>query len=463
MTFLRHLGRQPIALMGGQADVWHLPDGTSLLNLSGGPLVQSLAAPYEGPPPDAPVTPSGGVETPARERLEQELLATYASHGGTLWASSGSDAVEVGLWAAEWWVTRTYGEPVRSVVVRRGGYHGNTLLTRFLSTRAHPREDAPCLNQRQLLVLDEHGASDDLPTTYHPATESSSGALLRALQDADRKGLIQRPAILVVEPVSTTGHTFWPDPSEIAALVGWCRAHGITMVADEVASGTWRHGLFCVSPTDAQPHAIVLSKGLTCGRYPLAAVLLDPPLTRALLDDGQRPPTFTYALTETAAGWAVSTLQRLRALQSQGYFESRGKLMHDLLAEFRPRLAHTSAGLSASPTTLRFDLDPRSLPEVMARLRESGLWAYSATADFPVKHGWQTRAFLHLCPAFDSAAVTTDVLAQACNAVVSGVRASQSVAGSNRACHSQQALAGCSKAALRSSHGYRSNLHLPTS
>ncbi|HEV7367888.1 aminotransferase class III-fold pyridoxal phosphate-dependent enzyme [Arenibaculum sp.] len=409
MTPLRHLGRPPLRLDGGADGRWRLEGGGTLLNASGGPLVQTLAQPPQ-PPDDLydVVTPSGGVETPVRARLERELLARAGIEaGGVLWASSGSDAMEIALWFADWHAHARHGRAAATYLVRRGGYHGNSFLTRFLSTRGGT-EPERTLDGRRLVILDEHADGASLPAAYVPADpgpdpDGGGGRLLAALARAEAQGAIVPPAVLVVEGVPTTGHVLWPGAGDLARTVAWCRERGILVVLDEIASGCFRHGgLTALGPgagAGARPDVVTLSKGLTSGAYPLSCALLAPEHAEALRSANQRPLTFTYGLTDAAAWFTLDCLSRYDALAGSGAFSRRAAAIRSLLEGRRSNAS--TAGVAATATTIRVDLPAALAEPAIAALRGRGLWAYLGSTAFPLREGAAARAFLHLCPPLD--------------------------------------------------------------
>lgn len=403
MTPLRHLGRPPLRLDGGADGRWRLDDGGTLLNASGGPLVQTLARPPR-PPGDLydVVSPSGGVETPLRARVERELLARSGMEdGGVLWASSGSDAMEIALWFADWHARQRHGRAVATYLVRRGGYHGNTFLTRFLSTRGAV-EPERALDGRRLVILDEHADGPALPESYVPAgPEAGGGHLLDALARAEARGALVQPAVLVLEGAPTTGHVLWPGADDLARAVAWCRERGILVVLDEIASGCFRHGWLCaLGPgAAARPDVLTLSKGLTSGAYPLSCALLAPEHAQALRAANQRPLTFTYGLTDAGAWFTLDCLSRYDALAGSGAFARREAAIRSLLEGRRSNAG--VAGVAATATTIRVDLPAALADPVAAALRGRGLWAYLGATAFPLQGGAAARAFLHLCPPLD--------------------------------------------------------------
>lgn len=391
MVALRHLGRSTFLAEAKRSEVWSVsePEQTLLADLSGSSLVQNLSGLSSPPPAEtfALVTPSGGVETPLRIELEKEVLRrARLTDGGCLWASSGSDAMEMALWVADAYFGHTSETTVKTFLVRRGGYHGNTYLTRFLSTRGGVERPLN-MDGRRLAILEEGVAA--------PGTNP----LLEALIEAETKGLIVSPAALVLEPLPTTGLNFWLGDAAYGEVIRWCRERDILIIFDEIASGAYRHGrltAFAWGQEEA-PDISLISKGLTCGTFPISCAIFSPALTAFLEARRTRPLSFTHGLSDPAAWLALEYLRRYDSLfASRAYSERRdliAQLAHDALAEFAP------ATVEHSETTLRLNVSATTARAALSSMESKGLWAYAGFTDFPPNP--DRRGFIHLCPPID--------------------------------------------------------------
>lgn len=108
-------------------------------------------------------------------------------------------------------------------------------------------------------------------------------------------------AAFVVEPVSGSGTT--PLADEFVDLILSAREeHGFVLVADEVATGFARTGpLFASERWNGVPDLMILSKALTNGTLPAAAVLV----SRAIVSAFRRADA-VLVHAETSAGTAVA-------------------------------------------------------------------------------------------------------------------------------------------------------------
>jgi len=404
---LRNLDRSPILVERGFRDRW-VTNGQNLLNCSGGPLVQSLVN-----VPPAPlsalelVTPSYGVDSSFRIALEQDLLARCKiKDGGVLWATSGSDAMEVALWVLNLISNRRFREPIRTDVVRRGGYHGNTFFTRQLSTRSDV-SDSRTVNGRPVHIIDEFLLNGELPRDYVPSTASrnigsSESPLLAGLQRLFDARKISFPAALVIETMPTTGYGFSVDLTTLQDVMKWCKERNVLVLFDEIASGTYRHGWVCSFARNQDgsmlcPNIVTISKGLTAGTYPLSAVLLGPEEANEVRLQKERPPAFTYGLTEAAACLSTNCLKLYDEVAKLDLLKPRSQTLRGLALQ-ASEMNNGHIGIEVSDNTLRIDI-PRSLRgNVTNALAGAGFWAYIGNAIFPVLRGQVARSFVHICP-----------------------------------------------------------------
>jgi adenosylmethionine-8-amino-7-oxononanoate aminotransferase len=377
---LRHLGR-PVFSVTGKADAeWELESGGGLRDLSGGPLLQSLV---EVPVPPAQafqmVGPAGGFDSPATRALETEVIARAGSFcGGALWASSGSDGVELALSVLE--TTSNGSDREFGYVVRVGSYHGNTFLTRRLSTRRREDYRGGTQGIRRIVV------------------RASGSDWARAFIDELTAQEIPNPAVLLLESVPTTGVPFWPGREAYGELFAWCKERSIRVVVDEVAAGAYRHGWFSAfdwSSSTSQPDAVVLGKGLTCGRHPIACVLVSREIAELLRNEGGPTPGFTYGLGEAGAHWIRGCLAAYDRLAENNYREQRdatiGRCTQAL--ERVPGIQ-----VESSPTTVRLEIpDSAAAGALLQRLEERQLIAYATSA---TREG-RLVTYVLVCPPLD--------------------------------------------------------------
>src|SRR3990167_1903198 len=129
MEPLRHLGRETFTIVDKKRGIWKLKSGKEIIDLSGGPLLETLFSPISmSGVPFSNIGASGGIETNLRIKVENEVLrrSKLTDRNGILWASSGSDAIEFSIWAIQ---EKQRASKIicanrnPAFIVRLGGYH----------------------------------------------------------------------------------------------------------------------------------------------------------------------------------------------------------------------------------------------------------------------------------------------------------------------------------------------------
>lgn len=394
-TSLRHLGRGQVTIVdktGIEFGVLHA-DGSSskLLDASGGPLLQSLVG-LTAPPQAAyaPVTPSTGMETPVRVEAEQEIMRRVGMPGaGLLWASSGSDTIEAAYWSVGRVRELRGAPPVRKIVVRRGCYHGNTLLGRFLTTRGKA-------TAKRLPIAESHVLEEQ--------AESGAERTLSAVRNAIADRTLDDSSLLILETVPTSGWHYWAGKQAYRDLLLECRRAGVSVVLDEVASGSYRHGWFAAScwlEPDAWPDAITLSKGLSCGAYPIGVCVLRKELADTLRLANDRTISFTMGLSDVAASVVLDRLRRYDTARASNDYARRTALIHSV-ASTLARESGTDA-VESTETSIRVSAELEVARRIRQELLQEGIWLYLVESEFPLAARSMNRGFLHLCPALDCA------------------------------------------------------------
>ncbi|MER7660624.1 daptide-type RiPP biosynthesis aminotransferase [Streptomyces sp. NPDC096193] len=124
-------------------------------------------------------------------------------------------------------------------------------------------------------------------------------------------------AAVVVEPVLGSGAV--PLTEEyVDALLRLRDEHGFLLVADEVATGFGRTGSFLASQRwSGQPDLVVVSKGLTNGTMPAAAVVVSTEVARVFSDAGAvLAHGETQAGTPATCAAILATIEEMRRLDA---------------------------------------------------------------------------------------------------------------------------------------------------
>lgn len=231
--------------------------------------------------------------TRVKAELCRELSAlTYerwgAGTGKVVLSNAGFEAVETALKTA----LLATGRP--GILAFENAYHGlgyGTLLgTGFAKFRD------PFATQLKEL------------TTWLPYP--AEGAALDALRD--RLASVDAEAIgaLVVEPVQGRGGVVVPPDGFLSLLRGWCDAHGVVLVFDEIFTGFHRTGsFFACEHEGVVPDLLCLGKALS-GGFPISACV-----GRAEVMDAWPESTGEALQTSTFLGHPVGCAMALEALR----------------------------------------------------------------------------------------------------------------------------------------------------
>jgi adenosylmethionine-8-amino-7-oxononanoate aminotransferase len=227
---------------------------------------------------------------PREQRVDGSWRAPLAK---VFYADNGSAGVEVALKMAFHWFHNRGEHRRRKFVALENGYHGETLGALAVG-------DVP-LYRRVYAPLLLECLFTPSPDAY--LAEAGESPAQRAERAADAlRDLLEAHAgeicALILEPrVQCAGGMRMHDPLYLRRARELCDAHGVFLIADEIAVGFGRTGtLFACEQAPAaadgtcagiQPDLMCLSKGLTGGFLPLAAVLATQAIYDGFLDDSR--------------------------------------------------------------------------------------------------------------------------------------------------------------------------------
>ncbi|HEY5971558.1 MAG TPA: adenosylmethionine--8-amino-7-oxononanoate transaminase [Pseudoxanthomonas sp.] len=277
---------------------------------------------------------AGFTHAPAVE-LAEKLLAIAPRETGraplakVFYADNGSAGVEVALKMAFHYF-HNRGETGRTkFIALENGYHGETIGALSVG-------DIPLYRRVYAPLLCEALFAPS-PDAYLAAPGESAAAYAGRAADALADLLDRHPGeicALILEPrVQCAGGMRMHDPSYLKRVRQLCDAHGVFLIADEIAVGFGRTGpMFASEDSGVMPDLLCLSKGLTGGFLPLAAVLATQEIYDAFLDDS-RERAFLHSHSYTG-----NPLACVAALATLAIFEQ-----DDVLARNRGTAAKMSA------------------------------------------------------------------------------------------------------------------------
>ncbi|TWG92958.1 adenosylmethionine-8-amino-7-oxononanoate aminotransferase [Luteimonas sp. J16] len=294
-----------------------------------------------------------GCSHPRAVELAERLLAIAPRQPGrpplskVFYADNGSAGVEVALKMAFHWFRNRGDEPRRTrFVALQNGYHGETLGALSVT-------DVPLYRRTYAPLLLEPVFAPSPDAWLTPAGQSAEGfaedaadALAHLLDE--HAGEV---CAIVLEPlVQCAGGMRMHHPAYLRRVRELCDVHGIFLIADEIAVGFGRTGtMFACEQAGIQPDLLCLSKGLTGGFLPLAAVLATGSIYEGFLDDSRERAflhSHSYTGNPLACAAALASLDvfeqdgvigrnRATAARMAGLARSIGELPH--VAEARQR------------------------------------------------------------------------------------------------------------------------------
>jgi len=213
---------------------------------------------------------AGFSHQPAIELAEALVACTPTGLDRVFFADNGSAAVEVAL-KMSFHAHLNAGDARRTrFVALENGYHGETLgALAVTDIPLYRRTYAPLMMQPLFAPSPDAYLARDGENAQDCAARAALA--LEALL-ARHPGEI---AALILEPlVQCAGGMRMYHPDYLRRARALCDAHGVHLIADEIAVGFGRTGtLFACEQAGVTPDLMCLSKGITGGFMPLAAVL----------------------------------------------------------------------------------------------------------------------------------------------------------------------------------------------
>jgi adenosylmethionine-8-amino-7-oxononanoate aminotransferase len=257
---------------------------------------------------------AGFSHEPALLLAESLLAKAPPGLARVFYADNGSAAIEVALkMSFHSFLNRGQSQRTKFVALSNG-YHGETLGALSMG-------DIPLYRRiyAPLLLQPLFAPSPD-------AWDAEAGETPEqvALRRADQlEGIFEANAgeicALVLEPlVQCAGGMRMHHPAYLRRAREICDAHGVHLVADEIAVGFGRTGtLFACEQAAVTPDFLCLSKGLTGGFLPMSAVLTTADVYDAFLDPHSRERAFLHSHSYTG-----NPLGCAAALASLSIFET---------------------------------------------------------------------------------------------------------------------------------------------
>jgi adenosylmethionine-8-amino-7-oxononanoate aminotransferase len=231
------------------------------------------------------------------------------SNGKVFYTNSGSEANDT-MVKMLWFLHASEGNPQkRKILTRVNAYHGVTAVSASMTGKHY--------NSVFGLPLDGF-IHISCPHYWRFGQEGESEAQFTARMAQELEDTIQREgadtiAGFFAEPVMGAGGVIPPSEGYFQAIQPILQKYGIPLIADEVITGFGRTGNTWGCETyDFMPDAIISSKNLTAGFFPMGAVILGPELTNRLQAASEAIEEFPHGFT--ASGHPVGCAIALKAI-----------------------------------------------------------------------------------------------------------------------------------------------------
>jgi len=266
--------------------------------------------------------------------LSEKLIEVSPfARGKVFYTNSGSEANDT-LVKMLWFLAISEGQPQRKKILTRiNGYHGVTVVSASMTGKAYNSVFGLPLDGFHHLTCPHYwrfGAEGE-------SEQQFTARLARELEEVIAREGADTIAAFVAEPVMGAGGVIPPPAGYFQVIAPILRKNGIPLVADEVITGLGRTGEMWGSQTyNFMPDAIISSKALTAGYFPMGAVILGPDLSDRLQAASEAIEEFPHGFT--ASGHPVGCAIALKAIEliETGLLDQARALM----PQFRAGLDH---------------------------------------------------------------------------------------------------------------------------
>jgi len=266
--------------------------------------------------------------------LSEKLIEVSPfERGKVFYTNSGSEANDT-LVKMLWFLGISEGQPQRrKILTRINGYHGVTVVSASMTGKPYnavfglPLDGFLHLGCPHYWRFGTEGESE----------EQFTARLAQELEDVIAREGADTIAAFVAEPVMGAGGVIPPSKGYFQAIQPILKKHGIPLIADEVITGFGRTGEMCGSVTyDFMPDAIISSKALTAGYFPMGAVILGPDLSDRLQAASEEIEEFPHGFTASGhpVGCAIA-LKSIELIETGLLDQARA-----LIPQFEAGLAH---------------------------------------------------------------------------------------------------------------------------
>ena len=242
--------------------------------------------------------------------LSEKLIEVSPfARGKVFYTNSGSEANDT-MVKMLWFMNRSRGRPqARKILTRVNGYHGVTVVSASMTGK--PYNEVFGLPLDGFIHLScphfwRNGVDGETETQF-------TARMAQELEDTIAREGADTIAGFFAEPVMGAGGVIPPSKGYFQAIQPILKKHGIPLISDEVICGFGRTGeVWGCDTYGFMPDAIISSKALTAGYFPMGAVILGPELSDALQDEIDKIEEFPHGFT--ASGHPVGCAVALKAI-----------------------------------------------------------------------------------------------------------------------------------------------------
>ena len=282
--------------------------------------------------------------------------------GRVFYTNSGSEANDT-MVKILWFLHGAEGKPQRrKILTRWNGYHGVTAVSASMTGKPYNSVFGLPLPGFIHLTCPHYWRFGQPGETE----EQFTARLAAELEATIIKEGPDTIAGFFAEPVMGAGGVIPPSKGYFQAVAPILKKYGIPLIADEVICGFGRTGNTWGSQTyDFMPDAIISSKNLTAGLFPMGAVILGPDLADRVQAASEAIEEFPHGFTASGhpVGCAIA-LKAIDVVMNEGLADNVNRLS--------PRLEAGLAEIAKNPN--------------IGELRGVGfMWALEAVKDKATK------------------------------------------------------------------------------
>ena len=242
--------------------------------------------------------------------LSEKLIEVSPfSRGKVFYTNSGSEANDT-MVKMLWLLAKAEEVPERRKILTRGnGYHGVTVVAASMTGKPYNAEFGLPLPGFLHLTCPHYWREGQDGETEEAFTQRMAHELEEVIA---REGA-DTIAGFFAEPVMGAGGVIPPSEGYFQAIQPILKRHGIPLIADEVICGFGRTGEVWGNQTYGfMPDAIIASKAMSAGFFPMGAVILGPELTDRMQAAVEAIEEFPHGFT--ASGHPVGCAISLKAI-----------------------------------------------------------------------------------------------------------------------------------------------------